>query len=80
MKVRWLLVGSLALGTGLSSGTTTAQRLSVLDLLDRYGGGQFEAVVEKELQSWAGRFALDLSQLGYVGSLGLRTFVSLHRN
>ncbi len=46
MKVRWLLVGSLALGTGLSSGTTTAQRLSVLDLLDRYGGGQFEAVVE----------------------------------
>lgn len=40
---------------------------------------QFEAVVEKELRSGAKRFVIDMGQLSYVGSLGLRVIVALHR-
>jgi Flp pilus assembly protein TadD len=47
MRLSRLLGLSLIGGACLSAGPTAARSLSVVDLLDRYAGGQFETVVEE---------------------------------
>lgn len=47
MALRHLLVGSVVLAAAFAGGPSTAQRRSVTDLLDRYGAGRFDAVVEE---------------------------------
>ena len=45
MLRRWLLSASLVICACLGDGTSAARRLSVVELLDRYAAGQFDAVV-----------------------------------
>ena len=47
MRFGRLLGLSLIGGACLSAGPTAARSLSVVDLLDRYAGGQFDTVVEE---------------------------------
>jgi tetratricopeptide (TPR) repeat protein len=46
MRARRILILSLLLGTCLVDGRTGARALKVVDLLDRYAAGQFDAVVQ----------------------------------
>ena len=46
MRARRLLILSLLLGTCLVDGRTGARTINVVDLLDRYAAGQFDAVVQ----------------------------------
>jgi tetratricopeptide (TPR) repeat protein len=45
MLRRWLLSASLVICACLADGTSAARNLSVVELLDRYAAGQFDAVV-----------------------------------
>ena len=45
MRLRRLLALSLTVGVCLIAGSTAAERVTVLDLLDRYGAAQFDGVV-----------------------------------
>lgn len=61
--------------------TDTESRLmivSVVGKLDPLATEQLSPRVEEAYQAGVRRFVFDLSQLVYVGSLGLRMFVALH--